>query len=154
MAKIDSEKLLSSLKHQQEELNSQFSTRKSRVESAEESLAFSDAVLVEALGVLQSGAEPPAAAEILVAARQKIRDRDKELSQSLSSLITQYQTLEAVIGEVERLNTEEESVQRVAQRIEDGDIDEGRPRKIGDRPESIKNMRAAKKRLAEGDEGE
>ena len=52
------------------------------------------------------------------------------------------------------MNTEEENVARVTQRLEDGEIEEGRPRKIGDRPESIKNIRAAKKRMAEdvGDE--
>ena len=151
MAKIDSETLLSSLKQQQVALDSQFSLRKTQVESAEESLTFSDTVLVEALGVLQSGAEPQAAAEILVAARQKIRDRDKALTQSLSSLIAKYQAIEAVIGEVERLNAEEENVVRVAQRLEDGEIDESRPRRIGDRPETIKNVRAAKARLAEPD---
>ena len=154
MAKIDSEKLLSSLKQQQAALDSQFSLRKAHVEAGEESLAFTDAVLVEVLGALQSGAEPQAAAEILVAARQKIRNRDKALAQSLSSLIAQYQAFEAAIGVVEGMNTEEENVARVAQRLEDGEIDEGRPRKIGDRPESIKNIRAAKKRMAEdvGDE--
>ena len=151
MAKIDSEKLLNSLKQQQTALDSQFSLQKAHVEAGEESLAFTDAVLVEALGALQSGAEPQAAAEILVTARQKIRDRDKALAQSLSNLIAQYQAFEAVIGEVERLNTEEENVARVAQRLEDGDIDESRPRKIGDRPESIKNIRAAKKRMSEDD---
>jgi len=154
MAKIDSEKLLSSLKQQQAALDSQFRLRKAHVEAGEESLAFTDAVLVEVLGALQSGAEPQAAAEILVAARQKIRNRDKALAQSLSSLIAQYQAFEAAIGVVEGMNTEEENVARVAQRLEDGEIDEGRPRKIGDRPESIKNIRAAKKRMAEdvGDE--
>ena len=153
MAKIDSETLLNSLKQQQVVLDRQFSLHKAQVEAGEESLAFSDAVLVEALGVLQNGAEPQAAAEILVTARQKIRERDKSLSQSLSNLIAQYQTFEAVISQVEKMNADEEGIVRVTQRLEDGEIEEGKPRKIGDRPETIKNIRAAKSRLS-GSNGE
>ena len=151
MAKIDANSLLEKLKQEQKALDEHFSAKKSQVEASVESLEFADEILALALAAIQSGNDLETVRTLLKESRKQIRDRDKALSQSLSSLIAKYQTLESVIKTVEGMDTQEESVSRVMERLEANDITEGRPRKIGERPESIKNIRTAKKRLAESD---
>ena len=149
MSKIDSKTLLDKLRGDQQSLDEAFGLRKVQVESSMEALEFSDTVLIDLLGRLQSGLTPEDTQASIVEARKKITARSQGLAQSLSALVSKWQVIESVIEDVERMTSEEEDVDRVVKRLENGEIDESRPRKVGDRPESIKNIRKAKKRIAE-----
>ena len=52
-------------------------------------------------------------------------------------------------AEESRTHAQKIRVDDIAQRIQSGSIDPEKPRKIGERPESLKNMRQAKKVLAD-----
>ena len=149
MLKIDSKALLDKLRGDQQSLDDEFGLRKLQVEASMESLEFSDTVLTNLLGRLQSADSPEDAQASIIEARKKILARSTGLAQSLTTLVSKWQAIESVIGDVERMVSEEEDVDRVVKRLENGEIDETRPRKVGDRPESIKNIRKAKKRIAE-----
>ena len=110
MAKIDANSLLEKLKQEQKALDEHFSAKKSQVEASVESLEFADEILALALAAIQSGNDLETVRTLLKESRKQIRDRDKALSQSLSSLIAKYQTLESVIKTVEGMDTQEESV--------------------------------------------
>lgn len=56
--------------------------------------------------------------------------------------------------EEERKNIEEESVQRTKERIQSGDLKLDRPRSLGDRPETLKNVRKAQQEIKEEEASE
>ena len=53
----------------------------------------------------------------------------------------------SVIAQAERDKVQKQRVEEIAERIQSGSYDPDTPRKIGERPESIKNIRAAKQTL-------
>ena len=53
----------------------------------------------------------------------------------------------SALAQIERDKVQKERVEEIAERIQSGSFDPDTPRKVGERPESLKNIRAAKQTL-------
>ena len=84
---------------------------------------------------------------------ERISEQKRKAQVELLSSVGKKEALQGVIAEVSKLaqaerdKVQKQRVEEIAERIQSGSYDPDTPRKIGERPESIKNIRAAKQTL-------
>jgi len=113
--------------------------------------------------VIQASAHASTSDEAVQILIGKIRDLHAKIQAEKSSSETnvvlalgRQETLKEVLGQVSDLAQKErealnkQRVAEIAEKIQDGTYDPDVPRKVGQRPESIKNIRAAKQTLFSG----
>lgn len=84
---------------------------------------------------------------------ERVSEQKRKAQVELLSSVGKKEALQGVIAEVSKLaqaerdKVQKQRVEEIAERIQSGSYDPDTPRKIGERPESIKNIRAAKQTL-------
>ena len=87
---------------------------------------------------------------------ESITSEKRNSEAALMTSVGKRSALEDILGDIslivekERVSAQKEKIENIAQKIQSGSIDPDAPRKIGQRPEKMKDIRAAKATLFGG----